>query len=394
MKKAWQTKRIGDVCHVVNGGTPKTGVADYWGGEHLWITPAEMGGRESPYVDDTERKLTDAGLRDSSARLLPPYSVILSSRAPIGHLVINTKPMATNQGCKSLIPGSQLEHKFLYYYLSSIVALLESLGTGATFKELSAGKLKEVSVPVPPLAEQQRIVGMLDEAFANLNTAQANTEKNLQNTRDLFQSHLESIFSQRGEGWAEKRLDEIGTTQTGSTPKTMDRDNYGDFISFIKPSDFKPDGTLDYENDGLSEKGLGVARTIAAESVLMVCIGATIGKCGYCDREVTTNQQINSLTPNSEINHLFIYFQMLTKDFQKRVRLNAGQATLPIISKGKWSALSVLVPPTLEEQEEIAAQLDDFAAETQRLAQIYEEKQAALASLKKALLHEAFTGKL
>ena len=158
----WQTKKLGDVSDVMNGGTPKTGVPEYWAGQHRWITPAEMGKRVSPYVSDTERKITDLGLRDSSARMLPPNSVILSSRAPIGHLVINTEPMGTNQGCKGLIPHSQIETKFLYYYLSSIVDLLNSLGTGATFKELSGGKLKEVTVPVPPLAEQQKIGAKLD----------------------------------------------------------------------------------------------------------------------------------------------------------------------------------------------------------------------------------------
>ena len=150
MKKGWQTKTLGETCEVVNGGTPKTGVPEYWDGQYRWITPAEMGKRLSPYVSETDRMISDLGLRNSSAQMLPPHSVILSSRAPIGHLVINTELMATNQGCKGLIPRSQLQHKFLYYYLSNIVDLLNSLGTGATFKELSGGKLKEVTVPAPP----------------------------------------------------------------------------------------------------------------------------------------------------------------------------------------------------------------------------------------------------
>ena len=209
MKNGWQKKTLGDACDVVNGGTPKTGVREYWGGNHLWVTPAEMGKRLSPYVDDTERKITDLGLRDSSARMLPSNSVILSSRAPIGYLVINTKPMSTNQGCKGLIPGKQLQHKFLYYYLSSIVDLLNSLGTGATFKELSGGKLKEVTVPVAPLPEQQRIVDILDAAFDGIATAKATAEQNLQHARALFESHLQSVFTQRGEGWVERPLVEL-----------------------------------------------------------------------------------------------------------------------------------------------------------------------------------------
>jgi type I restriction enzyme S subunit len=196
MKAGWEIKSLGEVCEVVNGGTPKTGVGSYWEGPHQWITPAEMGKRATPYIDQTERTITDAGLQNSSARLLPPESVILSSRAPIGHLVINRLPMATNQGCKGLVPREGLDCKFLFHYLISIVPLLNELGTGATFKELSGGKLKEVAIPVPPLPEQHRIVAILDEAFDGIATAKANAEKNLQNTRALFAICLQSIFEQ------------------------------------------------------------------------------------------------------------------------------------------------------------------------------------------------------
>lgn len=394
MKKEWKKKALGELCDVVNGGTPKTGVSEYWDGQHRWITPAEMGKRLSPYVSETERMISDLGLRNSSARLLPPHSVILSSRAPIGYLVINTELMATNQGCKGLIPGGQLQHKFLYYYLSSIGDLLNSLGTGATFKELSGGKLKEVEIPFPPLDEQKRIVAKLDEAFVSLAKAKENAEKNLQNARALFKSHLEAIFSQRGNGWVEKRLEEIGKTQTGSTPSTSDQSNYGDFISFVKPGDFNTDGTLDYNKDGLSKRGADGARIVPAGSVLMVCIGATIGKCGYCDQDVTTNQQVNALTPCDGSSNRFIYYQMLTETFQHKVILASGQATLPIINKSKWSALSVWLTPQATEQKSIAAKLDAILAETQRLARIYEQKLEALESLKKSILHEAFSGEL
>ena len=221
MKAGWQTKTISEVCDVVNGGTPKTGVAMYWDGPHQWITPAEMGKRSSPYIGQTARTITDEGLQNSSARLLPPHSVILSSRAPIGYLVINTEPMATNQGCKGLIPSANVDHKFLYYYLTSNVQLLNNLGTGATFKELSGGKLKEVPVPVPPLPEQQRIVGILDKAFEGIASAKANAEKNLQNARALFESHLQSVFTERGEGWVDRTLDQVCIVERGSSPRPI-----------------------------------------------------------------------------------------------------------------------------------------------------------------------------
>ena len=121
---------------------------------------------------------------------------------------------------------------------------------------------------------------------------------------------------------------------------------------------------------------------------------ATIGKCGYCDRDVTTNQQINALTPAAGVSHTFVYYQMLTESFQRSVMHSSAQATLPIINKSKWSALNVALPPKLEEQKRIVAKLDALATETQRLESIYQQKLAALAALKKSLLHQAFSGNL
>lgn len=163
---AFPVKKLGEVCEIRNGATPDTGDLANWDGPHAWITPAEMGNLESPEVAATRRTLTDKGLATCSASLAPVNSVILSSRAPIGHLVINAVPMATNQGCKTLVPGNQVDYRYLFYFLRANVALLDSLGTGATFRELSAGKLRDVEIPVPPLDEQKRIAAKLDQVVA------------------------------------------------------------------------------------------------------------------------------------------------------------------------------------------------------------------------------------
>ena len=254
--------------------------------------------------------------------------------------------------------------------------------------------IKKVPIHYPPLPEQKRIVAILDEAFEGIAAATANAEKNLANARELFESYLNAVFTQKGEGWVEKRIDQIGTTQTGSTPKTSERANYGNAIPFVKPADFNADGSLDYDNDGLSEEGLAAARKVAARSVLMVCIGATIGKCGYCDRSITTNQQINALTPTEGSSDRFVYYQMLTEEFQQRVIRGSSQATLPIINKSKWSALPVWLPPTVAEQHQIVAKLSGLSEETVRLETIYQHKLDDLAELKQSFLHKAFAGEL
>jgi type I restriction enzyme, S subunit len=395
-KVVWQTKTIGDLCDVVNGGTPKTGVLEYWDGAHLWITPAEMGKRSSPYVDDTERKLTDLGLNDSSARLLPPYSVILSSRAPIGHLVINTKPMATNQGCKGLVPKSELDHKFLYYYLTSIVELLNSLGTGATFRELSGGKLKEVTVPCPPLAEQQRIVGILDETFASIANAKANAETNLLNAHGLFESHLQSVFTQRGNRWEERSLDDICVKITDGEHLRPKMTSTG--LPFLSAKDV-------LDNDVVFSDQLFVSEADAlkfrkrcnpeAGDILIVSRGATVGRTCVVktDRMFCLLGSVILLKIRRDHSPQFISYALKSPTIRNQLMTASEASAQQAIYLRDIKPLKIGCP-SLVEQQAIVSSLDSLSAETQRLARVYERKLGALEALKNSLLHQVFSGNL
>src|SRR5699024_11501251 len=130
---------------------------EYWDGDIEWATPADLSKLDGAYITHTPRKLTSAGLQSCASRLLPAGSVLLSSRAPIGHTAINTVPMATNQGFKSLVPGPYVYAKFLYHWLTSKTSYLQSLGNGATFQELSKATTCQIKVPLPSLDEQRRI---------------------------------------------------------------------------------------------------------------------------------------------------------------------------------------------------------------------------------------------
>lgn len=401
MKNGWHNKRIGEVCDVVNGGTPKTAFAEYWNGEHLWITPAEMGKRKSPYVDNTERKLTDAGLRDSSARMLPPYSVILSSRAPIGHLVINIKPMSTNQGCKGLIPSDQLDYKFLYYYLRSIVDLLEALGSGATFKELSGSKLKDVYIPVPPLSEQQRIVGVLDEAFAGLATVQANVEKNLYNSSALFESYIQSVFTHHRTGWVEKPLESVSSILNGFAFKSTDFSsqvgtkcvkitNVG-IRTFVAESDVYLPNHFSKDYAAVSLKAgcivIALTRTIIAAGLKVAIVPLEY-------EGALLNQRVAAIQTNDRVlGSKFLFAYLSTQRVSQYVTEHVNTLMQPNLSIVDLRAMPIPIPPVTE-QLRITAQLDSLAAETQRLRRMYNQKLAALAALKKSLLHQAFTGEL
>ncbi|MCL6220106.1 restriction endonuclease subunit S [Zunongwangia pacifica] len=201
--------QLKEVANIINGGTPKTKIKDYWDGNIFWITPKDLGKLNEVFVSDTPRKITSLGLAKSSAKLIKPNSVILSTRAPIGHLAINKVEMTTNQGCRGIEPNEELDVKYLFYFLKSSVSLLNELGKGTTFKELSTKSLGSVEIRVPFLEEQQQIVQILDKAFAKIDQAIANLTQNIQNAEDLFQSKLNQIFNQQGKGWEEKKLGEV-----------------------------------------------------------------------------------------------------------------------------------------------------------------------------------------
>jgi type I restriction enzyme S subunit len=399
MTSGWQAKQLGEVCAVVNGGTPKTGVPAYWGGNHLWITPAEMGKRVSPYVSETERNITDLGLRDSSAQMLPPNSVILSSRAPIGHLVINTNPMATNQGCKGLIPHSQLEYKFLYYYLSSIVDLLNSLGTGTTFKELSGGKLKEVPVPLPSRTEQRRIVGILDEAFDGIATAKANTEKNLQNARALFESHLQSVFSRCSDTWIENKrpladLCELIVDCEHKTALTQE-----DGIPSIRTPNVGKGKLL---LDGVYRVSEGTYRewTRRAEPLpgdLILAREAPAGNVAVipANLKVCLGQRTVLIRPNRKVfEPEFLALMLLQPRMQQKLLAHSRGATVQHVNMKDIRALNIDLIPPLSAQREIVAVVGKASRESEQLESIYQQKLTALDALKKSMLHQAFIGQL
>ena len=195
MKTNWQTKTLGEVCEIVNGGTPKTNVASYWDGNIQWITPKDMGKLRSTFVAETERQITEAGLKNSSAKILPPKSIILSTRAPIGHLAINQVPMATNQGCKGLIPNSALDVNYLFNFLWISKDLLNELGSGTTFKELSGTRLKGVPIPLPPSPEQRRIVAKLDALSSETKQLASLYKSKLLALEELKKSVLRQAFS-------------------------------------------------------------------------------------------------------------------------------------------------------------------------------------------------------
>ncbi len=158
---SWPSRNLGGICKIINGGTPKSSEPKYWGGNIKWLTPKDMGQLDVREVETTKRTISQQGLENTSTHLVPEKSIIISTRAPIGLLAINTVPMAFNQGCRGLIPDNEVSYLFLYYFLCNSRDRLKELGEGSTFKEISASTLHEFTILLPSLGEQQMIANCL-----------------------------------------------------------------------------------------------------------------------------------------------------------------------------------------------------------------------------------------
>ena len=395
----WRKHKLSQVATIISGGTPKSGVSEYWGNDIRWITPKDMGQLTSKYVSDTGRRISKLGLDKSSAKLIASNSVILSTRAPIGHLAINTEAMSTNQGCRGLTPTSDLHTKYLYYFLLGSVDLLNELGTGTTFKELSKTALEGVEIPLPPIPEQQRIVAILDQAFADIEKARANAEKNLKNARELFDSYLNQVFSQRGEGWVEKSLDEIveegcslsyGIVQPG--------DDFPNGLPVVRPTDLK---SKIIHVEGLKlinpELATGYRRTTLEGGELLLCVRGSTGVISIASQELSGANVTRGIVPirfnKFIIMQTFGYYQFISEIIQKQVRAHTYGAALMQINIRDLRKLTFVIPP-VSFQSAAIPELDDMARNLARLETVYLQKTASLDELKKSLLQKAFSGEL
>jgi type I restriction enzyme S subunit len=211
-----RTVTLGEVCKIVSGSTPKREKAEYWGGNIPWVAPKEINRLPSPYLWDSEEKITQEGFNSCSTSLLPPGSVLLSSRAPIGLLAINKIPVCTNQGFKSLVPSEEINAEYLYYVLKANVKALQARGNGATFKELAKPAVEGFEIPLPPLDDQIRIAHLLGKVEALI----AQRKQHLQQLDDMLKSVFLEMFGdpvRNEKGWNKPELKAFGKISTGNT---------------------------------------------------------------------------------------------------------------------------------------------------------------------------------
>lgn len=270
-----------------------------------------------------------------------------------------------------------------------------SRATGATAQGIRQSELKKVELPLPPLPEQKRIVALLDEAFAGIATAKANAEKNLQNARAVFESHLQSVFNQSGPGWKQKTLEEIATTFGRGKSKHRPRNDpklYGGQYPFIQTGDIRnADHIITKHSQTYNESGLAQSK-LWPKGTICITIAANIAETAILGFDACFPDSVIGVVANPrEADVDFIEY--LLQSFKARIQAMGKGSAQANINMGTFE--NERFPfPSVAEQKQIVITLDNLRAETQRLASIYEKKIAALDALKKALLRQAFSGKL
>ncbi len=358
MKKGWQTKTLGETCEMYQPKTisGKEMVAD--GAYPVFGANGVIGRYNQFNHEEPQLLITCRGATCGSVNISEPRSWVTGNA-----MVVRPK-------------NESLAMRYLEYVFRGGIDISKAI-TGAAQPQITRTNLEPLEITFPEsLAEQQRIVGLLDEAFEGLATAKAHAQKNLQNARALFESHLQSVFTQRGEGWVEKRLGETCEMYQPKTIGTKDLVPNGPFPVF------GANGVIGrYDKFNHEEPQL-----------LVTCRGATCGSVNISEPKswITGNAMvIRPLDESLELKFLEFLFRGGI-DISKAIT----GAAQPQITRTNLSPLLIRFPNSVSDQSRLAEQFESLAAETQRLAALYEQKLAALEALKKSLLHQAFSGEL
>ena len=296
---------------------------------------------------------------------------------------------------------NRLAQRFLDYQILSLNDRIFELGKGSAQKNLDVPAFRQIDIIIPDnIADQQRIVAILDEAFDGIATARANAEQNLQNARAIFESHLQAVFSQRGEGWVEKLLGDVCEFENGDRGKNYpNRHEYVESgIPWINTGHIQPDGTLSMEEMHFisREKFDSLRSGKIRPGDLVYCLrGATLGKTALVTplNEGAVASSLVILRPSPILHSRFLYFFLTSPAGQGLISGFRNGAAQPNLGARSVAKYPISLPP-IDEQERLLTRIGDFRDEAKRLESLYQRKIDALDGLKKSLLNQAFSGNL
>ena len=400
MKAGWQVKSLGEVCHLIGGGTPSKDNADFYTGNIPWATVRDM---RSDVITDTEHKITEAAIKSSSTNIIPSGSVIIATRVGLGKVCLLNQDTAINQDLRGIFPKdkTKLSTRFLFWWLKSVSDVIVAEGTGATVQGVKLPFVKSLQIPLPQLPEQQRIVAILDEAFAAIAAARANAEQNRQNARALFESYLQSVFSQRGEGWVETTVGHQVDFLAGFAFKSSEYTDSEEGVRLVR-GDNIVQGELRWVgvkrwpiNDApkYSQFFFNENDVVLAMDRPWVAAGLKVAFITKSDLPSLQVQRTARLRAKSTIHWKYLFHMLRSPEYVSYLLDGQTGLGVPHISGKQILSFEFPLPP-LNEQQSIVQRLDALWEDTQRLESLYQRKIEALDELKQSLLQQAFSGNL
>jgi type I restriction enzyme S subunit len=387
----WGVSEIAKIAEVVGGSTPSTSNENYWGGGIPWATPTDITALSGNTISETEDTISDEGLGSASTHLLPPNSVLMTSRATIGKCAVNTVEMATNQGFKNLVPSDEIEAWYLYYRMLDTAAFLNSLGSGSTFDEVSKTEVQSVDIPVPPLPEQRKIATVLytvDRAIKiadNILEQAKRVEQGLQQT--LFTG--EQLSCERKEAptigqvpvnWQIKAMGEVCNITMGSSPKSEHYNESGNGLPF-----FQANNEFGLRNPKHDRWCSNPIKTANKGDSLMTLRGTYVGQMNIADRKCCIGRGLAGVSAGEELLEEYLYQHLRRRE--RYVKSIAIGSTFDSVSSSELENLPIVIPPK-EKQEEIAKTLRSVQ-ERLRFTNEYTEQ---LHRLKRGLMQDLLSG--
>ena len=396
---AWVLATLGEVCEVVGGATPKTVAAEYWGGGIPWVTPDDLSRHSGIGISHGARSLTEAGFRSASLTRLPPGTVLFSSRAPIGYAAIAEAPLCTNQGFKSLIPSRGVSSRYLYWYLRHATPLIQSMASGTTFKEISKGRMQEVPLPLPPAAEQERIVAAIEENLSRLDAADAV----IRSTRPRFGALRMTTISQvlMNRRWPIVRWSDVGQTLSG---RAFPSASYGDEgVLLLRPGNLSKSGRVVWAPKATTFLPARFAErskyVLAGRNLLMNLTAQSLaddflGRVCLSDHSdyFLLNQRIAKLS-SSAASDEYLFWVFRSAAFRRFVAgLNTG-SLIQHISTKQLASFRFTLPP-LEDQGPLVDEIKADVDVVDRAELATELVSRRFSQLRRSILAAAFSGRL
>jgi len=382
MKEGWEMKRLGDVCKVLKrkhsgASLPYIGMEDIESSTGQLITAPTEKTVKSTSFQFNEKHILYGRLRPYLNKVfLPDFN---------GHCSTEIFPIEC---------ADNLDRRFLFFWLtkSRTVQKIDVTSTGTRMPRANIPTVLDFQIPVPPLPEQRRIVAILDEALAAIATATANAKKNLAHAQELFESELNRVFTQRGDGWSEKRLGDLSEIQSGGTPLRSIPEYWGQGIAWYSSGELNDLLTTVPERN-ITTAGLANsnAKLFPKGSLLIGMYDTAALKMSILDRDAAFNQAIAGMKPNPKVNLFFVNLALRAiRENVLHLRRGVRQKNL---SLGKIKDI-IIALPELKDQNAIVADFVSLRKNIECLESIYQQKLKLFAELKQSLLHKAFSGEL